>query len=151
MQSILRFLLALTLTFAITSPAAAQPGGPCTFIADSTVAPAHAFQAFKIPSVESCAVDDGVSNPISILHISGALDPDDVNVPGAASAAAPPIETTPIDGLGDSAKVLRFMLDEGVLVSLRVQRGSEVFAFNTEDAPDAQSRLTALATTVLAP
>lgn len=140
-------LSAVVLLFAL-SAAQPSPGGPCGMVADAAVAPARAVQGFNIPSMQSCAVDDGASTPITILHITGPIDTTGVSIPGAPAAAAA-IESTPVDGFGDSAVLLRIPVGEGTLVSLRVQRGAEVYAFNSDDAPDTPDRLMSLARIVL--
>lgn len=85
--------------------------------------------------------------PDGLIHITGSIDLSDTSLPGGPE---PPIERTPVDGIGDSALLLRISVENtDVLVSLRVQRGNEVFAFNTADAPDARDRLIALARVVL--
>jgi hypothetical protein len=45
--------------------------------------------------------------------------------------------------------LVRLQVDDAVLLSLRVQHGTEVFAFMTKDSADAQARLIALAKAVL--
>jgi hypothetical protein len=133
-------------------PAAAQPGGPCTIVSDATIAPAHAIQSVQLPTLESCAVRDDAGNPdISIMHITGPIDTTGLPLPGQADASAPAIESAPVDGFGDSAKLLRLPVGDGdgTLLMLRVQRGSEVFGFNTLDGPDSPARLLDLAKKVL--
>ena len=65
------------------------------------------------------------------------------------AGAAPPIERTPVDEIGDSAVLLRIPVDDQMLVSLRVQRGDDVYAFNAADAPETPDRLITLAKAVL--
>ena len=84
-----------------------------------------------------------------MLHITGPIDPADMADQGQASGAAPPIGRTPVDGIGDSAVLLRIPVDDQTLVSLRVQRGDDVYAFNGADAPDTPDRLITLAKAVL--
>jgi hypothetical protein len=67
----------------------------------------------------------------------------------SAAGAAPPIESTPVGGIGDSAVLLRIPVDDQMLVSLRVQRGDDVYAFNGADAPETPDRLLTLAKAVL--
>jgi len=63
--------------------------------------------------------------------------------------ARAPIETKPVAGIGDSAVLLRISIDDQTLVSLRVQRGDDVYAFNGADAPETPDRLFSLAKAVL--
>jgi hypothetical protein len=114
------------------------------------IAPAHAIQSVNVPGLESCAVQDGAATPITIMHISGPIDPADVAGQGQASGPPPAIERTPVDGIGDSAVLLRIPVDDQTLVSLRVQRGEDVYAFNGADEPETPGRLFALAKVVLA-
>lgn len=66
-----------------------------------------------------------------------------------AGTGGPPIETTPVDGIGDSAVLLRIPVDDQILVSLRVQRGADEYAFNAADAPETPDRLITLAKAVV--
>jgi hypothetical protein len=156
-------LSSATLLGAASWPAAAQPGGPCGIASDDVLAQAlgpaaHGVQAFSVPGLESCSVsqgDDANAAGITILHVSGPMTPQDLGAPigpaGGAGPAPDQIQRTPVDGIGDSALLLKIPVgDAGVLVSLRVQRGADVYAFNTQDAADAPARLTALAQAVLA-
>lgn len=145
-----RFMLTLSLTFSAallcgSSLAAAQPGGPCGLLTD-----ARAFQTIKLPTLESCAIQDDSDNVMTIFHITGPISTGDTQMPGVPPGTpGTDIEKTPVDGIGDSAMLLRIHTDEGVLVVLRVQLGSDVYGFNAEDAPDASPRLMALARQVL--
>lgn len=67
----------------------------------------------------------------------------------SAAGALPPIERTPVSGIGNSAVLLRIPVDDQILVSLRVQRGDDEYAFNAPDAPDTPERLVTLAKAVL--
>jgi hypothetical protein len=58
-------------------------------------------------------------------------------------------EATPVDGIGDSAVLLRMLADDQTLVCLRVQRGDDVYEFDATDAPDTPDRLCTLAKAVL--
>jgi hypothetical protein len=138
-------------SFSTAAAAAAQssPSGPCSFLPDAVIAPAHAFETVKVPGLESCAVQDGDASVITVLHISGPIDPGDVAGEGLPSSAPTSIDTRPVDGIGDSAVLLRIPVDDQTLVSLRVQRGDDVYAFNTADAPETPDRLFSLAKTVL--
>jgi hypothetical protein len=68
----------------------------------------------------------------------------------ALNVAVPGYEVSTISGVGDAALfvkselVPRFFKD-----SLIVQRGGDGFAFDTDDTPDAQTKLTALAQATL--
>lgn len=137
------------LSVAAVATAAQSRGGPCSFVSDAVIAPAHAIETVRAPGLESCAVQDGAATPITILHISGPIDPADFVDESEASGAPPPIERTPVDGIGDSALLLRIPVDDQTLVSLRVQRGDDVYAFNTADAPETPARLITLAKAVL--
>jgi len=143
--------MAASATFGSVVATAAQtgPGGPCSMVSDAAIAPAHAIETVNVPGLESCAVQDGAATPITILHISGPIDPADIADQGQAPGAAPPIETTPVDSIGDSAVLLRIPVDDETLVSLRVQRGDDVYAFNGADAPETPDRLISLAKAVL--
>jgi hypothetical protein len=65
-------------------------------------------------------------------------------------AGGPPIETTPIEGIGDSAVLLRIPVDDQMLVSLRVQCGADEYTFNAADALDMPDRLFSVAKETLA-
>jgi hypothetical protein len=156
-------LSSATLLGAASWPAAAQPGGPCGIVPDDVLKQvlgpaAQGVQAFSVPGLESCSVSDGgdaSATGITILHVSGPMTPQDLGAPigpaGSAGPSADQIQRTPVDGIGDSALLLKIPVgDAGVLDSLRVQHGADVYAFNTKDAPDAPARLTALAQVVLA-
>jgi hypothetical protein len=85
------------------------------------------------------------------------LDPADLTAPigppqdDAANQPAADVQVTPVDGFGDQAVFLSIPVgDGGTVISLRVQRGAEIYAFNTQDAPDAQAKLIAVGTAVLA-
>lgn len=125
------------------------PGGPCTIVPDAAIAPARTIQSINVPGLESCAVQDGAATPLTIMHISGPIDPADMAVEGQASGPPPAIDRTPVDGIGDSAVLLRIHVDDQTLVSLRVQRGDDVYAFNGPDAPETPDRLITLARAVL--
>ena len=133
----------------VATAAQSGPGGPCSIVSDAVIAPAHAIQSVNVPGLESCAVQDGTATPITILHISGPIDPADMAGQGQASGPPPAIERTQVDGIGDSAVLLRIPVDDETLVSLRVQRGDDVYAFNGADAPETPDRLFALAKAVL--
>jgi hypothetical protein len=145
-------LLSLTSLPAMAQPA--LPGGPCAIAPDAVIAQAlgpsaSGVQAFATPTLSSCAVRDSAAETITIFRISGPPDTDDLPTgPGDASNVV--LERTPVDGVGDSALLIRLQTGEGILTSLRVQRGGEVFAFMTKDGPDVPARLTALAQAVLA-
>jgi len=134
---------------AVATAAQTGPGGPCGMVSDAVIAPAHAIETINVPGLESCAVQDGAATPITILHISGPVDPADMDGQGQPPDAVPPIEITPVDGIGYSAVLLRIPVDDQTLVSLRVERGDDVYAFNTADAPDTPDRLITLAKAVL--
>jgi hypothetical protein len=134
---------------AVAAAAQSGPGGSCSMVSDAVIAPARAFQSVNVPGLESCAVQDGAATPITILHISGPIDPADIADQGQGSGAAPAIERTPVDGIGDSAVLLRLPVDDQTVVSLRVQRGDDVYAFNGADAPETPNRLLSLAKAVL--
>jgi hypothetical protein len=149
-----RYLIAVLATLgslngASVVAAQSRPGGPCTIVSDAVIAPAHAIQGLDAPGVESCAVQDAAGAPIAIFHISGPIDPDDIAVRGTVPAAPAPIESMPVDGIGDSAVLVRVTIGDKVLVSLRVQHGDDVFAFNAADSPETPDRLVALAKAVL--
>jgi hypothetical protein len=59
------------------------------------------------------------------------------------------VRTVPVDGIGDSAMFLFIPVNGGTLLSLRVQSGSDIYAFNAQDDPEAQATLLALANAVL--
>jgi hypothetical protein len=139
----------VSLSTAVASAAQSIPGGPCSFVSDAVIAPAHAIQSVNVPGLESCAVQDGAASPITIMHISGPIDPADLAGEGETSGAAPPIESTPVDGIGDSAVLLRIPVDDQTVVSLRVQRGQDVYAFNGADLPETPDRLISLAKAIL--
>jgi len=143
--------MAAAASFGYVGATAAQtgPGVPCGIVSDAVIAPAHAIETVNVPGLESCAVQDGAATPITILHISGPIDPADMAGEGQTSGAAPAIESTPVGGIGDSAVLLRIPVDDETLVSLRVQRGDDVYAFNGADAPDTPERLVTLAKAVL--
>ena len=143
--------MAAAASFGSAGAAAAQtgPGGPCGIVSDAAIAPAHAIETINVPGLESCAVQDGAATPMIVLHISGPIDPADMAGEGQASGAAPPIERTPVAGIGDSAVLLRIPVDDQTLVSLRVHRGDDVYAFNGPDAPETPDRLITLAKAVL--
>jgi hypothetical protein len=151
MNSLSRVVVVTTIAvsglFAGGLPAAAQAGGACTFVSDAAIAPARAIQSIYVPGMESCAVlDDSGDADTSILHITGPIDTTGLPTDDASAAA---IESTPVDGFGGSAMLLRIPVDDATLLSLRVQRGDEVFGFNTKDGPDSASRLLTLAQKVL--
>ena len=145
------YLIAILATLGGAGVAAAQsaPGGPCDLVSDAMIAPAHAIQGLNAPGLESCAVQDGAAAPVAIYHISGPIDPDELAVPGAPPSALASSESAAVDGVGDSALLQRGTIDGKAVVSLRVQRADEVFAFITEDSPGVADRLIALAKVVL--
>lgn len=140
---------AVSIGSAVATTAQSGPGGPCGIVSDAVIAPAHAIESVNVPGLESCAVQDGAATPLSILHISGPIDPADMADEGEGSGAPPPIERTPVAGIGDSAVLLRIPVDDQTLLSLRVQRGDDVYAFNGPDTPGTPDRLINLARAVL--
>ena len=156
-------------------PAAAQPGGPCMLAPDTVLVPvlgpsAHGVQGLAMPGLESCSVREATHPSIAIYHISGPFEPGDLTAPlgpdqtgtpgtprdadpgaEAPDRQGPGVQVTPVGGLGDGALFLTIPVgpDGAPLLSLRVQRGADVFAFNTPDAPDGQARLMAVARAVL--
>jgi hypothetical protein len=142
-------------------PAAAQPGGPCALAPDAVLAQAlgpsaHGIQGLTAPGLESCGVAAAGQPTISIYHITTASDPEDLTAPiggpqDGADQQASNAQVTPVDGFGDQAVFLTISVGEaGTLRSLRVQRGAEIYAFNTRDAPEAQATLMAVGKVVLA-
>lgn len=135
---------------AVAAAAQSGLGGPCGIVSEAAIAPAHAIETVNVPGLESCAVEDGAATAITILRISGPTDPAaDMAGQGQGFGAAPAIERTPVDGIGDSAVLLRIPVDDQTVVSLRVQRGDDVYAFNGADAPETPDRLITLAKAVL--
>jgi hypothetical protein len=122
---------------------------PDVLLAQALGPGARAHQGLSIPgNLETCAIADGSGQAsISVFHISGGFDAD--SVPAAPSSSGVDVEVTPAGGVGDSAMYLLIKLDDGPLLSLRVQRGSDVYAFNTQDSPGARDRLMALAQATL--
>src|SRR5262249_8783346 len=120
-------------------PVAAQAGGPCAFAPDAVLAQAlgpstRGVQGLTAPGLESCGVATAGQPTISIYHITGGLDPDDLTAPigtaqdGAADQPSANVEVTPVAGFGDQAVFLTIPIGEaGTLLSLRVQRGDEVY------------------------
>jgi hypothetical protein len=133
------------------SVAAAQgaPGGACAIVSDAMIAPAHAIQGLNAPGLESCVVRGGTGRSIAIYHITGPVDPDDIAMPGPLPATLASTESVPVAGIGDSAVLQRGTIDGKALVSLRVQRADEVFAFIADDASETPDRLLVLAKAVL--
>jgi hypothetical protein len=141
--------------------AAAQPGGPCALAPDAVLAQAlgpsaHGIQGLTAPGLESCGITAAGQPTISIYHITVGSDPEDLTAPigpaqdGAADQSPANVQVTPADGFGDQAVFLSIPVGEaGTLLSLRVQRGSEIYAFNTRDAPDAQATLMGVGKAVL--
>jgi hypothetical protein len=149
------------LLIASNLPAAAQPGGPCALAPDAVLAQAlgpsaHGTQGLSAPGLESCGVAAAGQPTISIYHITSGSDPEDLTAPigpakdGAANQPATNVQVTPADGFGEGAIFLAIPVGgAGTLISLRVQRGAEIYAFNTRDAPDAQATLMAVGKAVL--
>jgi hypothetical protein len=154
-------LASCALLFVSNLPAAAQPGGPCALAPDAVLAQAlgpsaHGIQGLTAPGLESCGVTAAGQPTISIYHITGGLDPQDLTTPigpaqdGDSDQSATNVQVTPADGLGDQAAFLTIDVGEaGTLLSLRVQRGAEIYAFNTRDAPEAQATLLQVGKAVL--
>ena len=111
---------------------------------------AHSFQAVRTPDLEMCAVvEDESEDPLTIFRIHGSLNAGDIpGVPGQATGIV--IDATPVDGIGDSAALIHLQASDGALLSLRVQRGDNVYAFIAKDALDSQPKLFALAQAVIA-
>ena len=149
------------LLIASNLPASAQPGGPCALAPDAVLAQAlgptaHGIQGLTAPGLESCGVAAAGQPTISIYHITGGVDPDDLTAPigpgqdGAADQPTAKVQVTPADGVGDQAVFLTISVGEaGTLLSYRVQRGAEIYAFNTRDAPEARSTLIEVGKAVL--
>ncbi len=67
------------------------------------------------------------------------------------NVAVPGYELSAVNGVGDAALWVKTELTPGTFIdSLLVQVGPDGFTFNTDDSPDAQMKLTALARAVLA-
>ena len=72
------------------------------------------------------------------------------DLPGPDGAApANPVQVDPVSGLGDSAAYLHLVADTDTMLSLRVQVGTTVYAFNARDTPGAPATLMALGKAVL--
>jgi len=145
------------LLFASALPAAATPGGPCSFASDDVVsqalgAPAHVIQAIESPDLQTCAVlNPNGGSPVSLFKINAQSDLlADAQLPGSDGAGPTnPVQVEPVSGLGDSAVYLHLAVDTDTMLSLRVQVGTTVYAFNAEDTPDAPATLLALGKAVL--
>lgn len=159
-------LLALT-----ASAAAAQDNPPCPFATDSVVTPVLGGSVHgqadpsTVPGFDTCEFGD-----FTLIHQSGGAVANQpglaglaqnvvLGLPGAVAAQIAGLETggtidlpgyqiASLSGLGDAAlwvRDARFGVD-----ALVVQKGSEVFAFQVLDRPDAQATTTALAQAVVA-
>jgi hypothetical protein len=149
------------LLIASTLPTAAQPGGPCALAPDAVLAKAlgpsaHGIQGLTAPDLESCGVAAAGKPNISIFHITIGSDPEDLTAPigptqdAGADQPAQVVQVTPVDGFGDQAVFIAIPVgDAGTVISLRVQRGAEIYAFNTRDAPEAQATLMEVGRAVL--
>jgi hypothetical protein len=145
------------LLIASALPAAAAPGGPCSFASDDVVgqalgAPAHVIQGIDTPDLQTCAVlNPNGGAPLSLFKINAQADLlGDTQLPGPDSAAqSNPVQVEPVSGLGDSAAYLHLAVDTETMLSLRVQVGTTVYAFNAQDTPDAPATLMALGKAVL--
>jgi hypothetical protein len=158
----LAYALALGLTsggllFASALPAAAAPGGPCSFASDDVVSqalgsPTHAVQGIELPDLQTCAViDPSGGSPLSMFKIDSSSDSlTDAGLPGSDVSTPPtPVQVDPVDGIGDSAAYLHLAIDDKTMLSLRVQVGTIVYAFNAPDTADAPAKLMTLGKAVL--
>jgi len=127
-----------------------------------------------VPGFDSCDFVDSAGTDFGITRQSGAFGPADAagaaalavkyipQLPDEARAqidtlsqigikiAVPGYQLTPVDGVGDAALWVKTELVPGSFKdSLLVQHGTDAFAFDTDDSPEAQSKLTALAQAVL--
>jgi hypothetical protein len=155
-------------------PVAAQ--APSCAIADEGLA-THALGTVvhvqgiptSVPGLDACDVVDTTGNAITVsrqsdafttVSLTGAVGLAAVFIPDLPDAAqaqlavlsqtgikltVPGFELSSVNGVGDAA--LWVKTDGGD--SLLAQRGTDAFAFETDDAPDAQMKLTALARAVL--
>jgi hypothetical protein len=146
---------ALLMTAAL--PAAAAPGGPCSFASDDVVSqalgtPSRAIQGLDDPDLQTCAViNPSGGSPLSIFKINAsAVDSMTAGLPGAdGSAPTQPVQVDPVGGLGDSAAYLHIPVDGDTMLSLRVQVGDTVYAFNAKETADAPATLMSLGKAVL--
>jgi hypothetical protein len=139
-------------------PAAAMPGGPCTWVSDDVASqalgsPAQAIESISMTDLQSCAVCNPAGEDISIMHVTAA-SPDapleGVPMGGPPGPDVQPPQPSPVDVPGYSAVYWRMPVDSDTLLTLRLQAGpNDVYGFVTKDAPDALAQLTALATAVL--
>jgi hypothetical protein len=145
------------LLIASALPAAATPGGPCSFASDDVVSqalgtPTRAIQGLDDPDLQTCAViNPGGGSPLSIFKINAqAVDSLTEGLPGADGAApTPPVQVDPVGGLGDSAAYLHIPVAGDTMLSLRVQVGDTVYAFNAKETADAPAMLMSLGKAVL--
>jgi hypothetical protein len=155
-------------------PVAAQGSG-CPIADDALVSVAvgasvtgHAANTI-VPGLVACNFEDARGGEIGVTRQVGAFGPNDPTGPAALAAmfvsdvpdavqaqfaalnqagiqiSAPGYELASPTGLGDAA----LWVKTTDLASLFVQRGTDVYAFETDDPQDAQARLTALAQLVL--
>jgi hypothetical protein len=126
------------------------------------------------PGVDGCDFADATGDQFSVSRTSNTLAPGAALSPGALaqsyfpdltddavaridaltqpgiSLALPGLRVQTVGGVGDDAVLVKEALDEDTLAdTLVVRRGTDIFAFNTDDSPDAPDRLTALAAGVL--
>lgn len=168
----LAFAIGLALWTA--APAAAQ-GASCPILTDA--AASSALQAdvrgqptpTNVPGLDACNFEDPDGNVYSISRQTGALAPTSSgpvalaqifipNLPDSARAQLAALtqlglkvtigdnELSSLSGVGDAALWVK---SDTAGDGLYVQRGSDAFAFESDDAPGIQSRLTALAQAAL--
>jgi len=157
-------------------PVAAQTQPPTCPIADDSLATRALGNDVRgegiqtnIPGLDACDFEDASGTAITVSRQSGAFSSSTAN--GAAALAAmflpdlpdsaqaqlaavsqtgikialPGFELSSVTGLGDAAVWVKS--NDGD--SLLAQRGADAFSFETDDAPDAQAKLTAFARAVL--
>jgi hypothetical protein len=153
---------------------------PCPVVNDDVVSIALGTpvtgksQANIIPGFDACDFIDATGTDFGVSRERNAFGPAEGGAAGLAqryipqlpdvaraqidalsqagiNVAVPGYELTAVSGLGDSALRVKSELVPGFFKnSLLVQLGSDGFAFETDDSPAAQTKLSALAQAVLA-
>ena len=157
-------------------PAAAQPTTQCAIASDAVISqalgPAAHAQGLVTPvGMDTCLVFDGSSDkPITVLHLTGILDPSGLAQPAAGAPSfnkfTPPwfVQGTPdatsmssasasaqsVPGLGDYAMLLSATQGGQTVTTLTVVSGTDTFSFVSEGGTDAPTKLPTLAKAVIA-
>lgn len=174
MKACLSVAMAFGLALCVAAPAAAQ-GATCPIVIDATASAALQVDIrgqatpTNVPGLDACNLEDPDGNVYSVSRQIGALTPTSSgpvglallfvsDLPDSARAQLAALtqlgvnvtigtdELSSVGGVGDAALWVRSATAGD---GLYVQRGPDAFAFESDDAPDVQSRLTALAQAVV--